>query len=189
MGGMADGVYQFVAVIHVGQLICSLLIFRATGINAYCILQMRFVFYLNPKCRPMKTKLAQKFISYLYNNFLGNFLGFLVGIASTRIVSQFFATRSIKNLWGLTSKKTVVDKQTFGLIEATASIIIGFIVFELISKAVKRKMEQLSPSWKKAFKDWFSKFKPLTAPTAVISYNEANANNEPKKVRIYRDVQ
>lgn len=139
---------------------------------------------------PMKSKLTQQFISYLYNNFLGNFLGFLVGMASTRIVSQFFATRSIKNLWGLTSKKTVIDKQTFGTIEFTVSIVIGFLVFEIISKAVKKKMNELSPSWKKSFKSWLSKYNPFRQPTAAISFHENNSpNSQNRKVGIYRDVQ
>jgi hypothetical protein len=90
----------------------------------------------------MKSNLHRKFIEYLYSNFVGNFIGFAIGMASSRLVSHFFTTRSIKNLWGLTAKKTVVDKQTFSAMEWGISILIGFLVFEIISKWVKKKMEE-----------------------------------------------
>ena len=92
----------------------------------------------------MKTSIQRKFLEYLYSNFIGNFLGFAIGMASTRLVSHFFTTRSIKNLWGLTAKKTVVDKQTFSAMEWMISIAIGFIVFEIISKWVKQKVEEMA---------------------------------------------
>jgi len=87
-------------------------------------------------------------VEYLYSNFTGNFLGFAIGMASARLVSHFFTTRSIKNLWGITARKTVVDKQTFSAMEWMISIIIGFIVFEIISKWVKKKMDELLPKYK-----------------------------------------
>lgn len=91
----------------------------------------------------MKTSIQRKFLEYLYSNFIGNFLGFAIGMASTRIVSNFFTTRSFKNLWGLTARKTVVDKQTFVAMEWMISIVIGFIVFEVVSKWVKQEMDKL----------------------------------------------
>jgi hypothetical protein len=88
---------------------------------------------------------SKKFIAYLYGNFTGNFLGFVIGMASSRLVAHFFTTRSIKNGWGLFARKTVVDKQTFGAMEWAISLIIGFIVFEIISKWVKKKMDEIMP--------------------------------------------
>ncbi|OQP38848.1 hypothetical protein A4H97_19250 [Niastella yeongjuensis] len=88
----------------------------------------------------MKNNTGQKFMQYVYSNYTGNFIGFAIGMASTRLVAHFFTTRSIKNLWGLTAKKTVVDKQTFSFMEWAISIIIGFLVFEIISKWVKKKL-------------------------------------------------
>ncbi len=93
---------------------------------------------------------------YLYNNFIGNFLGFVVGMAATRIVSHFFATRSLKNLWGLTSKKTVVDKSTFSNLQLLVSIVIGYIVFEIISKFIQKKMDELLPAYKTSIKNWMA---------------------------------
>lgn len=105
----------------------------------------------------MKHPIFQKLALYIYNNFLGNFLGFIVGMASTRLVSNFFATKSIKNLWGLTAKKTIVDKQTFSILEWSISILIGFVVFEVISKGAKKKIDEIWPSLKTRTRSFFEK--------------------------------
>ena len=91
---------------------------------------------------------------YLYNNFIGNFLGFVVGMASTRLVAHFFETKSLRNLWGLTAKKTVVDKSTFNNLQLLVSVVIGYIVFEIISKFVQQKEEERLPEFKNSFKAW-----------------------------------
>jgi hypothetical protein len=96
----------------------------------------------------MKSNTGQKFLQYMYSNFTGNFIGFAIGMASTRLVAHFFTTRSIKNLWGLTAKKEVVDKQTFSAMEWMVSIIIGFLVFEIISKWIKKKMNPYLKKYK-----------------------------------------
>jgi hypothetical protein len=96
----------------------------------------------------MKTSLTQKFIQYASGNLAGNFLGFAIGMASTRLVAHFFTTRSIKNLWGLSARKAVVDKQTFHAMEWMVSIFVGFIVFEIISKWIKKKTDELLPRYR-----------------------------------------
>ena len=101
----------------------------------------------------------QKFIQYLYNNFLGNFIGFAIGMASTRLVSHYFATRSIKNLWGLTTRKTIIDKKTYANLEWIVALVIGFIVFEIISKWIKKKMDELMPKYKTSVLQWLAKNK------------------------------
>jgi|GEM_PF-1358914 len=132
----------------------------------------------------MKFTLPQKLALYLYNNFLGNFIGFIIAISSTRIVSHFFATKSFKNLWGLTTKKTLVDKQTFNLIEWTISIMIGFIVFEIISKGFRKKIDELLPSWKIMIKNLLF---PSTNPINYAERNAAPAHVQSN--RVLRDVQ
>lgn len=96
----------------------------------------------------MKSSIYRKFADYVCGSFIGNFLGFVIGLASARLVSHFFATRSIKNLRGLTTSKTVVDKKTFSTMELVLSVVIGFIVFELISKWVKKQVDQILPKYK-----------------------------------------
>ena len=107
----------------------------------------------------MKNSIFQKFIQYLYYNFLGNFIGFAVGMASTRLVSHYFATRSIKNLWGLTTHKTVLNKTTYSNLEWIVSVVIGFIVFEIISKWIKKKMDVMMPKYKTSALQWLAKNK------------------------------
>jgi hypothetical protein len=130
----------------------------------------------------MKT-FTQKLAFYLYNHFIGNFIGFVIALASTNLVSHFFATKSIRNLWGLTTRKTLVDKQTFNIIELTISIVIGFVVFELISKAVTKKIEEMLPTWKNSIKKTVSLLDNRSYPG-----HEAVADQSRRK-RNYRDVQ
>jgi hypothetical protein len=96
----------------------------------------------------MKTRIIRKLAEYIYNNYVGNFLGFVIGMISTRLVSHYYTTRSIKNLWGLAARRTVVDKQTYSMMEWAISILIGFIVFEIVSKWLKKKMDELLPRYK-----------------------------------------
>src|SRR5688572_32543797 len=100
-------------------------------------------------------KLSLKTISrYLYDQLTGNFLGFLIGASATKLVSQFFETRGLKNLWGLTAKKTVVDKGTFANLEWIISILIGFIVFEIMTMIVKARIDQHAPGIKTRLFRW-----------------------------------
>ena len=84
----------------------------------------------------MKTQ-PKNIFRYFADQFFGSFTGFIIGLWASRLVSHFFATRSIKNLWGLTAKKTLVDKQTFGMLEWLASVVVGYLVFEVVVRFVK----------------------------------------------------
>ena len=96
----------------------------------------------------MKSNISSRLVSYMYSNFIGNFLGFVIGMLSTRLVAQFFTTKSIKNLWGLTAKKTVVDRDTLHAFEWMISIVVGFIVFEIISVWIQKKADGFLPKYK-----------------------------------------
>ena len=78
--------------------------------------------------------------NYLADQFIGRFTGFIIGLWASSLVSHFFTTRSIHNLWGLTARKTVVSKQTFGNLEWIASVLIGYIVFEIVLRIMKNKI-------------------------------------------------
>jgi hypothetical protein len=93
-------------------------------------------------------------LKYLYKQLTGTFAGFLIGMSATRLVAQFFETRGFRNLWGLTSKKTIVDKETFSNLEWIISIVIGFIVFEIFTKVVKEKIDKYFPVYKYRFFRW-----------------------------------
>jgi hypothetical protein len=93
-------------------------------------------------------------LKYLYDQLTGNFMGFLIGLSATGLVSQFFEKRGLRNLWGISSKKTVVDKDTFANLEWIISIVIGFIVFEIMTKVVKKKIDLYSPLAKRKALRW-----------------------------------
>lgn len=91
---------------------------------------------------------------YLYDQLTGNFAGFIVGMSASGLVSKFFEQRSIRNLWGITSKKTVVSKETFGIIEWIVAVLIGFLVFEIMTKVVKERLDRHMPAYKRALRRW-----------------------------------
>ena len=88
----------------------------------------------------MKNLRSKSLPRYLYDSLTGSFLGFLIGSLAASLVSRFFATRNINNLWGLTSHKVIVDKATFGRLEWLVSVLIGFVVFELVNTWLKKRM-------------------------------------------------
>src|SRR6476661_4535499 len=77
---------------------------------------------------------------YVYNQFKGHFLGFIVGTSAARFVSTFFETRKVSNLWGLTARKTVVSGDTFRFLEWFCALVVGFIAFEVVNNLVKEKL-------------------------------------------------
>jgi glycerol uptake facilitator-like aquaporin len=102
----------------------------------------------------MKNINLRTVLRYLYEQLTGNFAGFLIGVSATGLVSHFFETRSIKNLWGLTAKKTIVNKETFHQLEWIISIVFGFIVFEIVTKVIKERLERNFPKIKMAAYRW-----------------------------------
>ncbi len=102
----------------------------------------------------MKSVSFKKPLNYLYAKLTGSFMGFLAGTAATGLISRFFETKGINNLWGLASKKRIIDKQTFHTIEWLISIIIGFIVFEIITKVAHKKIKENLRKYKISFYRW-----------------------------------
>ena len=88
----------------------------------------------------MKKQNQKPLFNYLSDQFVGRFTGFIIGLWASQLVSHFFTTRSIHNLWGLTAKKTVVSKQTFGNLEWLTSALIGYIAFEIVLRIFKNKV-------------------------------------------------
>jgi hypothetical protein len=85
----------------------------------------------------MKNQQPKNIFRYLSDQFIGTFASFIIGLWASSLVSHFFATRSIKNLWGITARKTIVDKQTFSMMEWLASVIVGYLVFEIAIRLIK----------------------------------------------------
>jgi hypothetical protein len=97
----------------------------------------------------MKNKVVRRFLEYMYSNYIGNFIGFFIGMASTHLVGNFFTTRSFHNLWGLRhTDKILIEKKTYSNLQWFVALVIGFIVFEIVSKWLKKKMGEILPKYK-----------------------------------------
>jgi hypothetical protein len=121
---------------------------------------------------------------YAFNQFKGHFLGFIVGTSAASVVSTFFETRKVSNLWGLTAKKTVVSGDTFRFLEWFCALVVGFIVFEVVNNLVKEKLSiQLDrvSSFLDASAPRASKTLKLIAPSlkASPSLNDKPTNQQP----------
>src|SRR5215813_13727516 len=88
----------------------------------------------------MKKQDRKSVFNYLSDQFIERFTGFIIGLWASQLVSHFFTTRSIHNLWGLTAKKTVVSRQTFGNLQWIAAVVIGYLVFEVVFTVIKNKI-------------------------------------------------
>ena len=88
-------------------------------------------------------KERKSIFNYLSEQFIGRFTGFIIGLWASGLVSHYFTTRTFHNLWGLTARKTVVSKQTFSNLEWVASVVIGYIVFEMALRIMKNKIGPL----------------------------------------------
>lgn len=93
----------------------------------------------------MKLPTRKEAVQYLYDQVLAQFTAFCIGIYSTGIISRFFETRSISNLWGFLARKTVVDAGTFNILERIVAVVIGFIVFVMVTTILKPQLERLKP--------------------------------------------
>jgi hypothetical protein len=105
--------------------------------------------------------------NYLSEQLIGRFTGFIIGLWASSLISHFITTRSIHNLWGLTARKTVVSKQTFANLEWIASVLIGYIVFEVVLRIMKNRIGPWLTKSRFRFlrwmveKDWSEKIRRL----------------------------
>jgi hypothetical protein len=108
-------------------------------------------------------------LKYLYDQLTGNFIGFFIGLSATSLVSQFFETRGLKNLWGLAAKKTVIDKSTFANLEWIISIVVGFVVFEIVNKVLREKLTQHALQWRVKLFSFVMRYDLKNKYTAIIA--------------------
>lgn len=113
-------------------------------------------YYLNIQRSAMKRFFTkQAMLEYLYSALSGRLLGFVVGAWATGFLSKFFETRGIQNLWGLKSKKVLLDKGTFENLEWIVSVVIGYFVFEIFEKVVRERIRTHWPVYYKKGKEYW----------------------------------
>jgi len=82
-----------------------------------------------------------KMVSFLVNEMLGRFVGFVIGMWSTSLFSYYvYEKKSFKNLFGLAGRKKVLVSTTPQWLQMVISIVIGFIILELINYFFKHKL-------------------------------------------------
>lgn len=81
---------------------------------------------------------GRRAFDYLLGEALGNLVGFGAGIGAHNAMKAVFVRKSVWNLGGLFSKRTALDKDTFSALELALTVLVGFVVFELVRLGVNR---------------------------------------------------
>lgn len=65
-------------------------------------------------------------------------IGYLAGLSASMLVSKFFVRKGLSNLWGLTTKKETLDRDTYEWLMFASSYLIGLVVMATINYLLKR---------------------------------------------------
>ena len=79
-------------------------------------------------------KKLKSILVQFFNELLGHGVGWISGLLSVQLISNFFEERSISNLWGFWSDKWVVDHDTFTNLEWVIAAIGGYLIMKLVDK-------------------------------------------------------
>ncbi len=77
---------------------------------------------------------------------ISNIIGWIAGLLSIDILDYFFIQKSWKNVWGIFSKRTVVNAETYSLLEWLLTAFIGFLVMVFVNMLVKKIFRSLRSS-------------------------------------------
>ncbi len=67
---------------------------------------------------------------------ISNGISMLIAILVTSLLSNFFVAKSIKNLWGLGSKKVKVNQDSMMIMETLLVFVVGLVVFTIVEQVV-----------------------------------------------------
>lgn len=79
-------------------------------------------------------KKLKSILVQFFNELLGHGVGWVSGLLSVQLISNFFEEKSISNLWGFWSDKWVVDHDTFTNLEWAIAAIGGYLIMKLVDK-------------------------------------------------------
>jgi len=86
----------------------------------------------------MKTnKTLNSLKEYFINDIFGTGIGWLAGLISVKLMSNFFEQKNWSNIWGFWSDKIILEKQTYEVSEKIITIIAGFIVMNIVNTLIK----------------------------------------------------
>jgi hypothetical protein len=81
---------------------------------------------------------AKKVANTVFEELIANGVGWIAGLLSVDVVKMFFIEKKWYNAWGIFSKKSAVDSDTFAILEWAATALIGFLVMFLINMLIKK---------------------------------------------------
>jgi len=79
----------------------------------------------------VKIHRAQNHTKLVTDTFVSNGAGLLMGMLSAQFVSRFFDVKGMHNLWGITSKQTLVSVSTYKGICFAVEFFVALVVFTL----------------------------------------------------------
>lgn len=95
----------------------------------------------------MKLPPKKRIINYLIDAIAERFIGFIVGFWASGLVSLFFETRNLRNLWGLKAHKTIISRSSYEELEWWVAAVVGFIAYELVNQFLKDKIGKYLPHY------------------------------------------
>ncbi len=79
-------------------------------------------------------------IDKMIEEVVANGIGWISGLLSIDVLDFFFIQKSWKNAWGIFSKRTVVDAETYSFLEWVLTAAIGLAVMLLVNRLVRDKL-------------------------------------------------
>ena len=84
----------------------------------------------------------EKFTAFIGKEVLNLAIGYLAGLLASNLVTTFFVKRGLGNLWGLTSNKGALKKDTYDWVMFISSYVIGLTVMIAVQYGMRRMRGQ-----------------------------------------------
>jgi hypothetical protein len=79
-----------------------------------------------------------KFKDFIGNEVLNLAIGYLAGLLASNLVTTFFVRRGLGNLWGLTSSRDALKRDTYDWLMFISSYVIGLAVMIGVQYGMRR---------------------------------------------------
>lgn len=79
-----------------------------------------------------------KFSYFIGQEVLNLAIGYLAGLLASNLVTAFFVKRGIGNLWGLTSGRDALKRDTYDWVLFISSYVIGLVVMIAVQYGMRR---------------------------------------------------
>lgn len=87
---------------------------------------------------------AKKIKGFLFNQAIGNFIGFVIAFSVTRYFTHYeVERRSVKNLFGLAGRKKEIVHEMPEWLQWSLSIIVGYLVLEFVNHFIETKKHKI----------------------------------------------